>query len=51
MPSCPRRFLTPWSAELTPNCFIVRDAEGGHASEKRFQKAFPKINKNLMHCP
>jgi hypothetical protein len=21
-----RRFLPPWSTELTPNCFIVRDA-------------------------
>jgi len=27
MPS-PRRFPPPWSAELTPNCFIVRDADG-----------------------
>jgi hypothetical protein len=26
MPS--RRFRPPWSAELTPNCFIVRDANG-----------------------
>ena len=23
-----RRFPSPWSAELTPNCFIVRDANG-----------------------
>ena len=23
-----RRFLPPWSAEVTPNCFIVRDASG-----------------------
>jgi hypothetical protein len=23
-----RRFRPPWSAELTPNCFIVRDADG-----------------------
>jgi hypothetical protein len=23
-----RRFPAPWSAELTPNCFIVRDADG-----------------------
>jgi hypothetical protein len=23
-----RRFSTPWSAEVTPNCFIVRDANG-----------------------
>jgi hypothetical protein len=26
MPS--RRFPPPWSAEVTPNCFIVRDADG-----------------------
>jgi len=26
---CPdRRFPPPWSAEVTPNCFIVRDANG-----------------------
>jgi hypothetical protein len=24
----PRRFSPPWSAEVTPNCFIVRDANG-----------------------
>ena len=23
-----RRFPLPWSAEVTPNCFIVRDADG-----------------------
>jgi hypothetical protein len=23
-----RRFPTPWSAELTPNCFVVSDANG-----------------------
>jgi endo-1,4-beta-D-glucanase Y len=23
-----RRFPAPWSAEVTPNCFIVRDANG-----------------------
>jgi len=23
-----RRFPSPWSAEVTPNCFIVRDANG-----------------------
>ena len=29
-PSQPRnrRFPPPWSAELTPNCFIVQDANG-----------------------
>jgi hypothetical protein len=26
MPS--RRFPPPWTAEVTPNCFIVRDADG-----------------------
>ena len=26
--SKPRRFPAPWSAEVTPNCFIVRDADG-----------------------
>jgi hypothetical protein len=24
----PRRFPPPWTAELTPNCFIVHDANG-----------------------
>ena len=24
----PRRFPAPWTAEVTPNCFIVRDANG-----------------------
>ena len=24
----PRRFPPPWSAEVMPNCFIVRDADG-----------------------
>ena len=23
-----RRFPPPWTAEVTPNCFIVRDADG-----------------------
>jgi endo-1,4-beta-D-glucanase Y len=23
-----RRFPQPWTAEVTPNCFIVRDANG-----------------------
>ena len=26
--SDPRRFPPPWTAEVTPNCFIVRDADG-----------------------
>jgi len=24
----PRRFPTPWSAELQPNYYVVRDADG-----------------------
>jgi hypothetical protein len=24
----PRRFPPPWTAEVTPNCFILRDANG-----------------------
>jgi hypothetical protein len=24
----PRRFPPPWCAEVTPNCFIVRDHSG-----------------------
>ena len=28
MLSPPRNFPPPWSAEVTPNCFIVRDANG-----------------------
>jgi hypothetical protein len=28
MPSSPRRFPAPWSAELQPNYYIVRDADG-----------------------
>jgi hypothetical protein len=23
-----RRFPPPWTAEVTPNCFVVRDADG-----------------------
>ena len=28
MPSSPRRFPPPWSAELQPNYYVVRDADG-----------------------
>jgi hypothetical protein len=28
MPLAARRFPPPWTAEVTPNCFIVRDANG-----------------------
>ena len=24
----PRHFPPPWTAEVTPNCFVVRDANG-----------------------
>ena len=27
-PMPPRCFPPPWTAEVTPNCFIVRDADG-----------------------
>ena len=28
MPSSPRRFPAPWSAEVQPNYYVVRDANG-----------------------
>ena len=28
MPSSPRRFPPPWSAEVQPNYYVVRDANG-----------------------
>ena len=28
MPSSPRHFPPPWSAELQPNYYVVRDADG-----------------------
>jgi len=28
MPSSPRRFPPPWSAELQPNYYVIRDADG-----------------------
>jgi hypothetical protein len=30
----PRRFPPPWTAEVTPNCFIVRDACEGIVSKR-----------------
>jgi hypothetical protein len=30
---------------------IMRMRQGGDASEKRYQKAFPKINRKLMRSP
>ena len=60
----PRRFPPPWTVEEQEACFVVRDHNGqqlayvyfedepgGDVSEKRYQKAFPKINRNLMHSP
>jgi hypothetical protein len=32
-----RRFPPPWSAELTPNCFIVRDANGQALSDVYYE--------------
>jgi hypothetical protein len=37
MPSS-RRFPAPWSAELTPNCFIVRDADGQQLAYVYFEE-------------
>jgi hypothetical protein len=31
------RFPPPWSAEVTPNCFIVRDANGQALSEVYYE--------------
>ena len=28
MPARSRRFPPPWTAEVTPNCFVVRDGNG-----------------------
>jgi hypothetical protein len=32
-----RRFPPPWSVEVTPNCFIVRDANGQALSYVYFE--------------
>ena len=34
-----RRFPPPWSAEVTPNCFIVRDANGQALSYVYYESA------------
>ncbi len=33
-----RRFPPPWTAEVTPNCFIVRDANGQALSYVYFEE-------------
>jgi hypothetical protein len=47
----PRRFPPPWSAEVQPNCFIVRDADGQqiayvyYESEPGRSAAWPLLTK------
>jgi hypothetical protein len=33
-----RRFPAPWSAEVTSNCFIVRDADGQQLAYVYFEE-------------
>jgi hypothetical protein len=33
-----RRFPAPWSAEVQPNCFIVRDADGQQLAYVYFEE-------------
>jgi hypothetical protein len=40
----PRLFPAPWSAELTPNCFIVRDADGQQLAYVYSEKAWAAIS-------
>ena len=48
----PRRFPPPWTAEVTPNCFIVRDANGQalsyiyYESEPRRRSAAKLLSKD-----
>ena len=47
-----RRFPAPWSAEVTPNCFIVRDADGQQLAyvyyeSERGRRSAAKL---LTHC-
>jgi len=52
MPSSQRRFPPPWTAEATPNCFIVRDADGQqlayvyYESEPGRRSAAKKLSKD-----
>jgi hypothetical protein len=52
-----RRFPAPWTAELTPNCFIVRDADGQqlayvyYESEPERRSAAKPLSKDeARHC-
>jgi hypothetical protein len=47
MPS-PRPFPAPWSAEVTPNCFIVRDADGQQLLSKNEAR---RIAANIAKLP
>jgi hypothetical protein len=51
-----RRFPPPWSVELTPNCFIVRDANGKALSRRSTAKLLSKdearrITVNIAELP
>ena len=51
-----RRFPPPWSAEVTPNCFIVRDANGQalsyvyYESEPGRRSAAKLLSKDEARC-
>jgi len=51
-----RRFPPPWSAEVTPNCFIVRDADGQqlayvyYESEPGRRSAAKLLSKDAADC-
>jgi hypothetical protein len=42
----PRRFPPPWSAEVTPNCYIVRDADGQQLAYVYYESE-PSISSKL----
>jgi hypothetical protein len=50
-----RRFPPPWTAEVTPNCFIVRDANGQALSyskdeARRIAANFAKLSYGFAAC-
>jgi len=48
MPSSPHRFPAPWSAEVTPNYFIVRDADGQALNYIYYEKSLGGFNTSAM---
>jgi hypothetical protein len=38
-----RRFPPPWTAEVTPNCFIVRDANGQNYENEPRRRSAAKL--------